>query len=121
MAMDGVLGLAYPAYPLFCFRSKKLLVAPGLTTRNKEATRGSWHRYERSKMLVASSSFWPITEVSYAVSLYAEKRKSSAEDRGGSVDLAFFSGECTALAEDAMRLDRRAATLRNVSDPPIER
>eukprot|EP00913_Durusdinium_trenchii_P033084 g30974.t1 len=47
--------------------------------------------------------------VSYAVSLYAEKRKSSAEDRGGSVDLAFFSGECTALAEDAMRLDRRAA------------
>ena len=25
--------------------SKKLLGAPGLTTRSKDATRGSWHRY----------------------------------------------------------------------------
>ena len=25
--------------------NKKLLGAPGLTTRSKEVTRGSWHRY----------------------------------------------------------------------------
>ena len=25
--------------------NKKLLGAPGLTTRSKDATRGSWHRY----------------------------------------------------------------------------
>ena len=41
-------------------RNKKLLGARGLTTRSKDATRGSWHRYERSilttrnkKLLVA--------------------------------------------------------------------
>ena len=28
----------------YCSR-KKLLGAPGLTTRSKDATRGSWHRY----------------------------------------------------------------------------
>ena len=30
---------------LFPSRSKKLLGAPGHTTRSKDATRGSWHRY----------------------------------------------------------------------------
>ena len=34
--------------PIWTFENRNL-VAPGLTTRSKEATRGSWHRYERSK------------------------------------------------------------------------
>ena len=32
--------------------NKKLLGAPGRTTRNKDATRNKGHRYERSKKLV---------------------------------------------------------------------
>ena len=34
--------------------SKKLLGAPGLTTRSKDATRGSWHRYERSVLTTSN-------------------------------------------------------------------
>ena len=35
-----------PSKPLICLPvPKKLLGAPGLTTRSKDATRGSWHRY----------------------------------------------------------------------------
>ena len=35
--------------------NKKLLGAPGLTARSKDATRGSWHRYERSILTIARS------------------------------------------------------------------
>ena len=43
---------------MFAIRNKKLLGAPGIATRSKDATRGSWPYYEEQCLLFGIRSYY---------------------------------------------------------------